>query len=94
MQSRSSSNEKLKSLFGKMEYNALDSVLQRFNKAYIGILENSSMTYNNQKLFNIDGYFIIKTTVLGANSCLLKEHGEGELNVLVSDGKEWLKQWF
>lgn len=45
----------------------------RYRKAFMGVVVNPGMTYNIQMIFEIEGYFSIKATSLGANLCLLEE---------------------
>ncbi|KAI5411791.1 hypothetical protein KIW84_056745 [Lathyrus oleraceus] len=78
-----------------LEFNFDDKdVLSRFNKAYVGVVENVGIMYNIQDIFDIEDYFGIKTTPLGANLCLLKSREAGELEDLVSIGASWLEKWF
>src|SRR3954468_14848507 len=52
------------------------------------------MTYNIQNSFELEGYFAIKVTPLGANLCLLEEFEDGEIRNLIEEGKSWWSQWF
>lgn len=59
--------------------------LSRFQKAFIGIIENSGLTYRMQDIFHARGYFFVKVTPLGENLCLLEEHEDGELKALMEE---------
>ncbi|XP_058739184.1 uncharacterized protein LOC131611080 [Vicia villosa] len=87
-------NKGKKPNFAHMEFNVGEDQLARFEKSFIGVVENPGMTYNMQEYFNMEGYFSVKVTPIGANKCLLEEREEGELEFLVREAKDWLSQWF
>lgn len=60
----------------------------------MGELENLWMTYNIQEDFQMEGYFMIKFTPIGANHFLLEEGEEGELKALVNEACEYLAKSF
>lgn len=62
-----------KILFAYLKYNMEEADLLRFQKAYLGVVENLGETYNMQEYFNMEGYFEVKVTPMGANLCLLEE---------------------
>lgn len=66
----------------------------RFEKAFVGVVETGGMTYNVQESLNIEGYFTIKATPLGANLSLLEEQEFGEIKALIEENKEWANKWF
>lgn len=76
-----------KPLFTHLEFNGEVEDLARFEKAYVGIVENPSMTYNILESFNFEGYFNMKVTPLDANLCLLEEVVDGELEYLAKKAK-------
>ncbi|XP_058758209.1 uncharacterized protein LOC131631431 [Vicia villosa] len=80
--------------FAHLEYNLEEEELTKFQKAFVGVVENSGTMYNLQEYFNMEGYFGVKVTPLGANLCLLEEDVEGELKALIDDASEWINQWF
>lgn len=51
--------------------------MEIFKKAYVGVVEKAGSTYNIQEAFNIEGFFGIKITPLGANLCLMEEESDG-----------------
>lgn len=59
--------------FAHLQFNCEDKKLQRFEKSFIGVVENVGMTYNIQEAFHFEGYFRVKITPLGANLCLMEE---------------------
>lgn len=54
-----------------MDYKIKKEEMERFQKAYAGVVETIGMTYNLQEYFNMEGYFAVKVTPLGDNLCLL-----------------------
>ncbi|KAI5434689.1 hypothetical protein KIW84_021493 [Lathyrus oleraceus] len=64
--------------------------LSRFQKAFIGIVENSGLTYRMQDIFHVEGYFPMKVTPLGANLCLLEEQEDGGSMALIKEVSLWL----
>lgn len=64
-----------------------EEVITRFNKVWIGEMLESRMSYNMQTIFETNGYFAVKVTLLGANLCLLEERDAGEIKKLVVSGK-------
>ncbi|XP_058758617.1 uncharacterized protein LOC131631862 [Vicia villosa] len=75
-------------------FEAKEEDMIRFKKAFVGVVHQSGMSYNIQNSFDLEGYFAIKVTPLGANLCLLEESEEGEIKNLISEGKSWWSQWF
>ncbi|XP_058727198.1 uncharacterized protein LOC131598634 [Vicia villosa] len=80
--------------FVHMEYNMEEADMNQFQKAFVGVVENPGATYNIQEYFNMEGYFGVKVTPMGANLCLLEESEEGELSALIEEASDWIKQWF
>lgn len=68
--------------------------MNKYRKIFIGFVENPNMTYNMQEIFNTKGYFAIKATPLEVNIYLLEDRDVGELEGLVAEGVDWLRQWF
>lgn len=68
--------------------------MNKYRNIFIGFVEIPNMTYNMQEIFNTKGYFAIKATPLEANICLLEDRDVGELEGLVAEGADWLRQWF
>lgn len=52
------------------------------------------MSYNIQEAFNVEGYFSIKVSHLGANLCFLVELEVVEMEYIINEVSEWLGQWF
>jgi hypothetical protein len=77
-----------------LSYEADESDLLRLKKAFVGVVAQPGMSYNIQNIFHTQGYFGVKVTPLGANLTLLEGQEEGEVQALMEDAKEWLKQWF
>ena len=69
--------------FAHLECNIEGADLLRFQKAYVGMVENLGTTYNMQEYFNIEVYFGVKVTPLGKNLCLLEEREEGKMKALI-----------
>lgn len=67
----------MKPIFAHITFNIKDRDLDRFHKAYVGVVSEAGMTYNNQERMHMKWVFTIKVTLLGANLCLLEEAGEG-----------------
>lgn len=68
-----------------MDYKIKEEEMERFQKAYAGVVETTGMAYNLQEYFNMEGYFAVKVTPLGDNLCLLEKCDEGELKALVEE---------
>jgi hypothetical protein len=77
-----------------LSYEADKEDLKRYQKAFIGKVAQSGMTYNIQEAFHREGYFGVKVTPLGSNLTLLEGQDEGEVEALMEDAKDWLDQWF
>lgn len=75
-------------------YEAKEVDINRLKKAFVGVVHQSGMSYNIQNSFELEGYFSIKVTPLGANLCLLEEVEDGEISNLIREGKSWWSQWF
>lgn len=67
----------------KVKFYLKEKDLFRVLKAYVGFIKNSEMSYNMQNFFNMEGYFFIQVTPLGANLCLIEDRVEGEMQVLM-----------
>lgn len=52
------------------------------------------MSYNVQEYFNLEGYFSVHVTPLGANMCLLEDCVESELKSILENGGKCLSKWF
>lgn len=74
----------------KFKFEDAEESCIRFKKDFVGEVESPGMMYTIQNIFNIEGYFAVKTTSLGANLYLLEEMEEGELKAFVENGKERL----
>lgn len=81
-------------VFGQLEYASKEEDLAKFNKAYVGVVVDPGMSYNIQNSFELEGYFSIKVTPIGANLCLLEEFEEGVTRDLIEEGRNWWSQWF
>lgn len=57
--------------------------ISRFQKAYVGVVENPGLTYSMKDILHGEGYFLIKVTPLGANLCMLEDLEEGEMEALL-----------
>lgn len=57
-----------------------------FEKAFVGVVENSGLTYSMQEMFHFEGYFSVKVTPMGANLCLLEDLVDWELKALIEGG--------
>ncbi|PNX71430.1 hypothetical protein L195_g027309, partial [Trifolium pratense] len=68
--------------------------MERLKKAFVGEVDQPGMSYNIQNAFHRQGYFGVKVTPLGANLALLEGQEDGEVEALMEDAKDWLKQWF
>ncbi|XP_058775601.1 uncharacterized protein LOC131649870 [Vicia villosa] len=77
-----------------LEFVSDPEVSVRLSKAYTSKVVNPGMTYNIQTCFELEGYFSIKVTSLGANLCLLEEVKEGDIEALIREGEVCWKQWF
>ncbi|XP_058784954.1 uncharacterized protein LOC131659847 [Vicia villosa] len=69
-------------------------VEQRFNRAFVGKVREVGMTYNIQDLFDMEGFFGVKVTALGANLCLLEDREVGEVGKLLEFDRTWVDRWF
>lgn len=77
-----------------MDYKIKEEEMERFQKAYAGVVETTGMTYNLQEYLNMEGYFAVKVTPLRDNLFLLEKCNEGELKALVEEVRDWIMQWF
>lgn len=77
-----------------MCYEAKEDDMIRLKKAFVGVVHHSGISYNIHNSFEIEVYFSIKATPLGANLCLLEEIEDGEIKNMISEGKSWWSQWF
>ncbi|PNX60582.1 hypothetical protein L195_g052003, partial [Trifolium pratense] len=77
-----------------LSYEAEKNDLLRLQKAFIGVVVHTGMTYNIQNAFHAQGYFGVKATPLGSNLILLEGQEDGEMEALMEDAKDWLDQWF
>ncbi|XP_058761119.1 uncharacterized protein LOC131634461 [Vicia villosa] len=82
------------SRFAHLQINIEEAEMSRFEKAYVGVVETSGITYNIQEAFHTEGYFKVKATPLGVNLCLLEKHEEGETKALIEEAKDWVGQLF
>ncbi|CAK8564766.1 unnamed protein product [Lathyrus sativus] len=65
-----------------------------FKKEFVGIVSKSSNTYKIQEALNVEGYFMIKATPLGAHMCLLEENNPSDISELVKKDSAWMERWF
>ncbi|XP_058749527.1 uncharacterized protein LOC131622508 [Vicia villosa] len=77
-----------------LSYNSTEENLERFKRAFVGVIVNPGMSYNIQTSFEVEGYFSIKVTPLGANLCLLEDIDDGAVRDLIEEGRSWWSQWF
>ncbi|GAU46303.1 hypothetical protein TSUD_283280 [Trifolium subterraneum] len=77
-----------------LSYQAEKKDMERLEKAFVGEVLDSGMTYNIQNAFHRQGYFGVKVTPLGSNLTLLEGQEEGEVQALIDDAKGWMDQWF
>lgn len=75
-------------------YNASEEELNKFKKMYVAKVRYAGSAHMVQEWFNLQGFFSIKVTPLGANLVLLEEVEEGIIPALVSDAKEWIDEHF
>ncbi|XP_045820034.1 uncharacterized protein LOC123913360 [Trifolium pratense] len=75
-------------------YEAEKNDMFRLQKCFIGEVIHLGMSYNIQSAFHRQGYFGVKVTPLGARLTLLDGQEEGEVQALMDEAKDWLKQWF
>ncbi|CAI8603026.1 unnamed protein product [Vicia faba] len=66
----------------------------RFQKAFVGKVTILGSAYKVQTYLEIEGYFGVKVTHLGANLCFLEESEEWVIEDLIGEGETWWKQWF
>ncbi|GAU33402.1 hypothetical protein TSUD_20950 [Trifolium subterraneum] len=69
-------------------------IVTNLQKAFVGVVKHSGMSYNIQEEFHMQGYFGVKATPLGANLVLLEDKEDGEIKALMEDACGWLEQWF
>ncbi|XP_058748519.1 uncharacterized protein LOC131621485 [Vicia villosa] len=77
-----------------LNFNTSAENLERFKRAFVGVIVNPGMSYNIQTSFEMEGYFSIKVTPLGANLCLLEDIEDGAVRDLIEEGRSWWTQWF
>lgn len=68
-----------------MKYQTDESELVRFKKTFVGFMINPGMACNIQTSFEIEGYFSIKVTPIGANICFLEESEHMEIRDIVKE---------
>ncbi|XP_058776480.1 uncharacterized protein LOC131650787 [Vicia villosa] len=71
-----------------------EGAISRFSKAFVDKVVMAGTTYDIQEVFDMEGYFGVKVTPLGARLCLLEDRGEGVLEELIDSGASWLDRWF
>lgn len=71
-----------------------EPMLIRFRKAFVGKVVEVDMSYNIQDIFDMEGFFNIITTPLGANLCLLEGRIKGVVEELLGSDSQWLVKWF
>lgn len=77
-----------------IEFSVETDKIQKLGNAYVGRVCIPGTTYCIQDEFLRQGYFAVKVTPLGANLALLETNDVEDMQSLISDGKEWLSQWF
>lgn len=65
--------------FAHLKFDVTKENISRFEKAFVGVVETPSITYNIQDMLYKEGFFGIQVTPLGANLCLLEENMEAEI---------------
>lgn len=81
-------------MINHMQFDIKEEKVVRFKKAFVAWQKNLRMTYNIQQAFQLEGYFTIKVTSLGANLCLIEEEEEGEIQALINKDKDWIRKQF
>lgn len=65
-----------------MQFNEVDEdTWSRFNRVYVGFVENPSITYNMQEIMNSYGYITVKVTPMGAIYVYQKKWKRGNSGV-------------
>lgn len=75
-------------------YEVSEKDMKLFSKMYVGVVRNPRSAHMVQEWFNMQGFFSIKVTLLGANLVLMEEIEEGIISALISDAHEWLYEKF
>ncbi|XP_058732678.1 uncharacterized protein LOC131604238 [Vicia villosa] len=75
-------------------YSSSKEELERYNKAYIGVVKESGSVLNLKKTFHEEGLFTIRVTVLGPNLCLLEDLVMGDVEVFIEERREWWEALF
>ncbi|CAK8562004.1 unnamed protein product [Lathyrus sativus] len=68
--------------------------MERFRKAFFGLVFKEGSTYNVQKALNVKGYFMITATPIWANLFLMEESSLGDINTMIKEDEAWVKKWF
>lgn len=68
--------------------------MSKFQKMYVGVVKNPSCAHLVQEWLNIQGFFSIKVTPMGANRVLLEEIEEGIIPALMSDASDYVSEFF
>lgn len=79
---------------GHLTFSVEESVIQKMNKAYVGQVSESGMSYAIQEEFNKQGFFDVKATPLGANLVLLEAEDDEAIPNLINNAKDWIGDWF
>lgn len=81
--------EVTKFVFYKSKETKKEVEMNRFSKAWVGVVKKPGLAYGvNQSLLE-EGIFSVTATPLGTNLCLLEEKIEGDLELLLKDAGEW-----
>lgn len=68
---------------GGLCYEVSEEEMERLNKMYVGEVKNPGSTHIIQEWFNMQGFFSIKVTPMGANLVLMEEMEEGIIPALI-----------
>lgn len=79
--------------FAHLTFNVAESTIQKMNKAFVGQVVESGMSYALQEQLNKQGFFGVKATPLGANLVLLEAEDDEAIPNLINDAKDWVGDW-
>ncbi|GKU93781.1 hypothetical protein SLEP1_g7347 [Rubroshorea leprosula] len=77
-----------------LEVGVDDEDIRELEKCFIGHAKCPEIISTLQDKFAMEGYFSAKITPMGSNLVLLSSGDAEELKHLVTEGSEWLAQWF
>ncbi|GKV24206.1 hypothetical protein SLEP1_g33844 [Rubroshorea leprosula] len=77
-----------------LEFGVEDEDIRELEKCFIGHAKCPEIISTLQDKFAMEGYFLAKITPMGSNLVLLSSGDTEELKHLVTEGRDWLAQWF